>query len=251
MDLQKASMWKRISAGIFDAILLVMLVAGIAWLLSVACGYDAHQQVWDAAYTGYEEEYGVTFNITKEAYDALSDTQRQSYDAAYAALISDEEATYAYNMLANLSLLIATGAIAIGILLLEFAVPLLFGNGQTLGKKIFSLGLMRIDGVKMTPLQLFVRTLLGKFTLETMIPVYIVVMFIFGTIGILGTVILAALLLTQLILLAVTRENALLHDKLAGTVAVDIASQRIFESAEALLEYQKRIHAEQAARQTY
>ena len=33
-------------------------------------------------------------------------------------------------------------------------------------------------------------------------------------------------------------------DKMAHTVAVDMASQMIFDSPEALLEYKKRIHAE-------
>lgn len=251
MDLQKASMWKRISAGLFDGILLVMLVTLLAWLLSMTFGYDAHVTAWNDGCARYEQEYGVTFNISAQEYEALSDTQRQSYDTAYAALIADEATMHAYNMMANLSLLIATAAIAVAVLLLEFVVPLIFQNGQTLGKKIFSLGVMRTDAVKLTTLQLFVRTLLGRYTLEIMIPVYIVLMIIFGTLGLLGTVILAAFALLQVILMAATRENALLHDKLAGTVVVDIASQRIFGSAEELLEYQKRIHAERAARQTY
>ena len=38
---------------------------------------------------------------------------------------------------------------------------------------------------------------------------------------------------------------------MAGTVAVDYASQTIFPSTEALVEYKKRIAAERAARSPY
>ena len=38
-DLQKASMWKRISASLFDFILLVIAVAGFAFLLSAILDY--------------------------------------------------------------------------------------------------------------------------------------------------------------------------------------------------------------------
>lgn len=41
MELQRANMWKRISAWLFDAILLGMLSVGCAFLLSVILGYDA------------------------------------------------------------------------------------------------------------------------------------------------------------------------------------------------------------------
>ena len=59
------------------------------------------------------------------------------------------------------------------------------------------------------------------------------------------------LLLVEIILLIATRRNAAIHDLLAGTVVADYTSQMIFDSSEALLAYQKRIHAEQAARQDY
>ena len=251
MDLQKASMWKRISAGLFDGILLAMLAVGFFWLLSLALGYDRHEQAWTDACARYEQQYDVIFEISRETYEAMTEAEQQNYNAAYEALCADEEAMYAYNMTANLTLITVTGGILLAMLLLEFTVPLLFKNGQTLGKKIFGVGLMRFDGVKLSPVQLFTRTVLGKFALETMIPVYICILFIFGAMGIGGTLLLGALGLAQLILLIVTRENALIHDKRSGTVAVDFASQMIFDTPEALLEYKKRISAEQAKKQTY
>ena len=84
-----------------------------------------------------------------------------------------------------------------------------------------------------------------------MIPVCILLMIFWGVMGVSGTMILLALLAGQAICLIVTRNNAALHDLLAGTVVVDMASQTIFRSTEDLIAYQKRIAAERAARQPY
>lgn len=250
-DLQKASLWKRASAWIFDFILLGVLVVGVALVLSAVFGYNGYNDTLDGAYTKYEEQYGVEFEISQEQYLAMTEQQRQNYNDAYNALISDQEAMYAYNMVLNLTMLITTASILISFLALEFALPLFLGNGQTLGKKIFGLCLMRTDGVQINTMQLFVRTVLGKFTIETMVPVYILIMIFFNMVGIVGTAVLAVLGLVQIVLLAVTATNAQIHDLLAGTVVVDYASQMIFRTTEDLIAYKKRVAAEEAARQTY
>lgn len=250
-DLQKAGIWKRIAAWIFDIILLSVIAVGFCYLLSAALGYDGYGSTLDAAYARYETAYGVVFDISQEDYLAMSETQRQNYDAAYAALVADDEAMYAYNMMLNLTLIITTGGILLGILLWEFMIPLWLGNGQTLGKKIFSLCLVRNDGVQMNSMQLFVRTLLGKFTIETMIPVYVLLMLYWGTMDLTGTLIILALLLAQILCVALTRSNSAIHDLLAGTVVVDMSSQTIFRTTEDLIAYQKKVAAERAARQTY
>ncbi len=250
-DLQKASMWKRISAFLFDVILLGIVVAGFAFLLSAVFGFDKHNSALDAAYAKYEAEYGIVFDITEEEYLQKSEAELQAWNDAYEALTKDEEAMYSYNMVVNLTLVISTLAILLAYLVLEFAVPVKFGNGQTLGKKIFGVAVMRIDGVKVTPPLLFIRTVLGKFTIETMIPVLILVMLFFNMIGIVGIIILGLILLLQIILLISTHTNSCIHDVLAKTVAVDMASQMIFESEEEMIAYKNKVHAEKVARQNY
>ena len=251
VDLQKAGFWKRVAAWLFDGILLCVLAVGCGTLLAGILGYDANTQALDAAYAVYETQYGVEFEITAEAYQAMTEQERQNYDAAYAALLADDAAILAYNKVLNQSLLMITFGILVAMLVLEFAIPLWLGNGQTVGKKIFALGLIRTDSVRVNSLQLFARTVLGKFALETMIPVYVVIMIFFGSMGIFGTLVLLALGLTQVILLIVTRNNSQIHDLLAGTIVVDIASQTVFRDTKELIAYTKRIHAEQAARQKY
>lgn len=251
LDLQKASIWKRASAYLFDLIVLGIVVVGIAFLLSGVLGYDRYSRTLDEAYDTYETRYGITFELTQEEFNAMPEEQRARYDEAYQALIADEEAMYAYNMVINLALVILTISILIAYAGLEYVVPLLLKNGQTLGKKIFGLCVMRTDCVRVTGLQLFVRSILGKYTIETMAPVLILVMLYFGTVGLTGTLVLGLILLLQIIALCATRNNCAIHDLLAGTVVVDFHSQRIFDSTEELVEYKKLLAAERAARQSY
>lgn len=246
-DLQRASLWKRIAAGLFDGILAAVLAVGFAFLLSFVLGFDQHSQTVSEAYSTYETAYGVDFSISAEAYGALTDAERGQYDDAYAALLADEAAMYAYNMTVNLSMVISTAAVFFAVMAFEYVIPLIFGNGQTLGKKIFALGLMRTDGVRMNRMQLLIRALLGRFTIETMLPIYLILLMFWGSIGIVGTFLLLGLLLVQLILLAVTRTRAQIHDLLAGTVVVDLPSQMIFDTEADLIEYKKKQHAEAVA----
>ena len=251
VDLQKAGMWKRMAAWMLDTILLVVLAVGMGALVALLLGYDAHSEALSSAYDRYEAEYGVVLDISQQEYLELTEQQRQQYDAAYKALTADESVIYTYNVVINQTLLMISLGLLLSTLALEFVIPLWLGNGQTVGKKIFALGVIRTDGVRLTALQLFVRTLLGKFTLEIMLPVYLAIMAFFGIVGLPGTLVLLGLALAQLILLAVTANNSVIHDLLAGTVVVDIASQQIFKSTDDLIAYTKWIHAEQAARKDY
>ena len=245
-DVQKASMWKRISAFLFDFIMMSILAVGLGFVLSSALNYTQHVTEIEKYQEQYELSYGVDFNISAEDYDALTDEARATYDSAMQELSLDTSFMHIYSLIINLTLIIITFSILLAHLLLEFLVPLLFGNGQTLGKKVFGIGVMRMDGVRLSPLLLFARTVLGKATVETLLPVLIVVMVYFGYIGFFGTVLLLALALIQLGLLIATRYHTPIHDKLAQTVTVDFASQMIFDSPEALLEYKKRSQAERA-----
>ncbi len=250
-DLQKASMTKRISAYLFDSIMLVVLILAVALLMSAVLGVQGYINTLNDGYDRYEKEYGVKFGISQEELEKLSPAERENFDAASKALSADKEAMYAYSMLINLVLIITTVSILCGYLIWEFAIPLKLGNGQTLGKKIFGIALMRIDGVKLNTVSLFVRTVLGKFTIETMIPVLILMLVVFGGLGLLGTMILGLILLLQVVLLITSRTNALIHDKLANTVVVDMATQMIFASELEMIAYKEKLHAEKAARQVY
>ena len=250
-DLQKAGIWKRTAAWMFDAILTGILAVGFGLLLSWLLGYDGYAQELEAGYAKYEQEYGVVFDITQEEYMAMSEEEWKNYDAAYNALIADESVVYNYRMEVNLLLIMTSGGILLAVMLWEFLIPLWLGNGQTLGKKIFSLCLVRNDGVQLNTMQLLTRSLLGKYTVETMVPVFILLMIFGGIVGLSGTLCLLVLGAAQILCLILTQNNCAIHDLFAGTVVVDISSQMIFRTTEDLVAYKKKIAAEQAAKQSY
>jgi len=55
-DLQKASIWKRISAALLDVIFLSIVVAFFAMLLSSALGFDRYDAALDECYAKYETQ---------------------------------------------------------------------------------------------------------------------------------------------------------------------------------------------------
>ena len=249
-DLQKANVWKRISAAFLDVILLFIATLGFALLLTSVLGFDGYMAQKDALDIKYMEEYGLDPTLTQEELDAFTDAEKESYqaavDAANEAIRNDPELSRLLGMILSLAMVIVIFSILLSYLIFEFLVPLLFKNGQTLGKKIFGVAVMRVDGVRLTPFLLLARTVLGKYTIGTMVPVFAVVLMLFGKMSFLGVLIVGGLTLLQAILFFGSQNHTPIHDKLAQTVVVDMASQMIFDSPEALLEYKKRLHAEQA-----
>jgi len=250
-DLQRASMLKRVSAWLLDAILLCIMATLVAFILSAALDYDSYSSTLDERYAHYEAEYGVTRNVTQAQVDAMAPEELARLEAASAAIAADEQALYAYQMMYQLIILITSLSILLSYVLLEFAVPMCLGNGQTIGKKVFGIGVMRQDGVRVNGVCMFNRTVLGKFSIETMIPVMMVLMLFFGAIGIVGWLVAGAIVIVEIILLFSTRERCMIHDKLATTVTVDLASQMIFNTPEDLIAYKEKVAAEKAAHQIY
>ncbi|MGM9663945.1 MAG: RDD family protein [Eubacteriales bacterium] len=247
-DIQKASIWKRFAAALLDFILILTIAVGIAALVSLITGYDKANDRLEEIYEKYEEEYHI--DRTK-SLDSLTEEEIKRYEEAELAISQDEEAINVYGLVINLTLVITSVSILAAVMIGEFAVPLLLKNGQTVGKKIFGIGVMMTNGTKLKTVALFIRAVLGKYTIETMIPVLILIMIYFGSIGILGIVILALILLLELILIISTGNNSLIHDLISDTVVIDAGSQKIFDSENDLIEYQKKIHADSVAKSPY
>ncbi len=250
-DLQRASMWKRISAWFLDTILLVIMVTGFMWIISAVDNYDKYEANYNRYLKDYQEKYDTNFSYTREEYNALPEADRARYEEAYKAFAEDKDVLYAYNMVVNLTLVNTTLSILLAFAVLEFLVPLILKNGQTIGKRVFTLGVIRTDGIRLTPLQLVVRTFLGKFTIETMIPVLLIIMIFFNTIGFTGIIVIFAIFAFNCGLMIATRTNSCIHDVFAVTVVVDLPSQMIFDTPEDLMRYKEEYAAEKAARSQY
>lgn len=249
-DLRKAGLLKRIPAWILDTILISILAVFGAWALSSLLNYDSYQSTLSAAYEKYASEYGITRELAYTEPSLLTQEQIDQLNAASAAIAADSEAVYAYNMVINLQMLIVTFGLLFAFLVLEFVVPLVLKDGQTVGKRIFGVGLMHAEGIRITHVGLFVRAILGKYAVGTMIPVCCLITIINGTAQPLLLLAAAAVLLVQLGMLVFSRNHLLLHDRMSMTVAVDLASQMIFSTREEMLEYKKKAHAERVAAQS-
>ena len=254
-DLQRASMAKRISAFLFDIIIFLTVFVGIALALSAITDYDGNIASLEAIYDKYENEYGIVLSGESEGYDTMTEEEKKDYDDRYAAaekaFQQDSEAIMLSSKLMSATLLILAVGLFVSFLVSDFIVPLILGNGQTLGKKIFGICLMRDDGVKISPVMLFIRAILGKFTIETMVPVFLVMLILVGGAGFIGLAAIVAIYVFDAALIIKTRTNSTIHDMLAYTVVVDKESQLIFESKEAMLEYKNKIHAEETEKKLY
>ena len=250
-EIQKASIAKRISAGLLDVIAVSIIATLCAWLISLAADYDGWNKKLEDSYSRYESQYGVTFRITEEEYNNKSSSDKENYDNAYKALVGDSGAMKAYSMVTNLMILTVSLGLFIAVLIWEFIVPLFLKDGRTVGSLIFGIAVMRSNGVRISHISLFIRAILGKYAIETMISVYIIMMIFMNTIGIVGPLVICGILLMQLILIISTKNNQLIHCILSDTVVVDYGSQRIFDSQEDLLEHKKREARDRAERNPY
>ena len=261
-SLQKAGIWKRISAFLFDAVILFTVAIGIAAIVSAIIGYDEaaasyeKHEVFLADLIENEKEYkelGITFDEPRESYTG---EKLEAYDKALKDLEelrqSDKPLAVKFTMMYNKAMVIVGVALFIAFLALEFVVPLFFGHGRTLGKKIFGIGVMHTNGVRVRGVAMFARSVLMKFAVETMIPMSVLVNFYFRVeIGLLMLLLALIVLGSQLIMPIVTKTNSALHDGFTSTVVIDFATQMIFENEEALINYKKKIAAEIAKEREY
>ena len=250
-DLQKASALKRISAFLLDVVLFVILATGAASLISSIVGYDNYLAKFEEIKSEYAEEYGINLDISDEELEKLSGEEKAKFDAANTAFSKDEEAIALYQTMMTLILLMVSISPFVGCFVVDFLIPLFLRNGQTPGKKIFGIGVMMVNGVRITAPALFVRAILGKYVLETAVPLVMLIMARFGLgDGFIMLAVCFGIVAANLALLCVNSKRSLLHDYLSYTVCVDMASQMIFENVEALEEYKSRVNAERAEDRT-
>lgn len=259
-DVQKASMLKRISAFLLDIILVAILAVGVMYLMSVVTNYDQHSkkatEIIETYTKRYEEQYGVDFDIKEEVYEALSKEEKDNYLAAVEAMnkafAEDDEAQGVYITAMTLMYTITSVGLLVGVLVVEFIIPLILKNGQTIGKKVFNLGVVFNNSVRVTPFAMFARSLLGKYTIELMVPVLVIIALLQGALNaLIAMVVLVGLVVLQIVVYVRSQNNCFIHDVLANTVVVDMATQMIFDDEEKLIDYKIDLSRQQTNNQIY
>lgn len=252
LDLQKASISKRLAAFMIDFFIFILICSAIASLCSLILGYGSTIDEFNKHFAKYEEKYEIDTKISREEYDKLPIEVKQRYEAATKEFEENiEEITELYVNIATKTFLVISVSLLLTFLITEFAVPMFFKNGQTLGKKLFSIGIMRVDNIRITPFQLFVRTIVGKFIIETLTPVLFILLDFFGLLGGMGYIVVAVYVIAQAAMCIFTKNKYALHDALAVTVAVDMQTQMIFDSNEELVAYKAKLHEEETMNSPY
>lgn len=249
-DFQKASLMKRFSAFLLDIILLTIVATLFCFILSVATGYDGFYKEYNGYQKQYEQQYGVSFKMTQEEFNDLDEEQQKNYTAARTAFMHDKAVLKCYNMIVNLTLTILSIGVLLAYIVMEFVIPLFLKNGQTVGKKIFSIAVMQSKGIKVSAVSMFIRTVFGKYAIETMIPLYSLIMLLFNQAGLFTVLLLFALIIAEFILFFVSKTNSFIHDLLSDSVVVDMNTQMIFDSEEAMIAYKTSLHEEQVEKKS-
>ena len=233
--------------------------------MSAIFGYTKHFDQLESYQLQYTEQYGIKTIISNEeyenlpqeekdkyisndAYEQLPQEEKDKYTAADEAFSKDKNVIKTIHKLFYLTFAIVSVSLFFSYLIIYFIIPLFFKNGQTLGKKVFGLAVMRSNCVKVSNPVLFVRAILGQYTIEAMVPALLIIMILFGVLGFAGTLTLILLAILEIVVICITKTRSSIHDLLSDTVVVDYASQQIFDSQEALIEYKQQQHAEEVAK---
>ena len=265
-DIQKASLVKRFAAFLLDFILILIVITGLVWGFSELFSIDVYANDYFAKYDLYEtdaQRFVAELDgldptvIGTEAYDALTDEEKEAYVKAFndhydaytkrfnELFSADQEAVYAQNMTYNLILITLIASILISVLIFEFVFPLIFKNGQTIGKKVVGIAVIHQNSVKASHIALFTRALLGKFVVEIMIPLILIITALLGYTGWIGLLVLGLLCILEAFVFFKGKNFTPLHDVICQTICVDNATQMVFDSVEELTEYKKAKHAEE------
>lgn len=251
-DIQKASILKRISAFLLDFILLCIAAVGFMYAMSAITNLDYHQQQVTQMAERYEKQFEVDFGMTEEEFAELTDAEKENYNKALDALNAELNESGLLVKYYSFLLVCLSVSLLLAFVLFEFVVPLLLKNGRTVGMKVFNIGVVFTNGVRVNTFALFVRAILGKFTLETMVPVLMFLMMSLGVLGMTGIVVLVGLLILQIAVFACTKKTrSWVHDLISNTVVVDLATQMVFDNYDALVSYKEELAAEKAENAKY
>ena len=278
-ELRKIGIVRRASALLLDAILLAVLTTGFMWIISLICNFTREQELatqyyneWEdfrkeyipgiAGFYGFtyvEDENGdYTITVTESGKPATLDEivaklnssegndpeTAEAYEKFSKELTPSLVVNAQYRLVYNMLFMMVSLGLLLAYIVLEFVIPIILKNGQTVGKKVFGICLVRPNCVKLTNIALFARTLLGKFAIETMFPILLVFLFLFGGLGILAIILLAAMTILNIVLFFATKNRTPIHDIFAATVAVDMRLQMIFETEEELIAKKSLQHKE-------
>lgn len=226
LEIKKAGLVKRGIAALVDLILIAALCIGVGFVVSPMTNYDEKMQEYEELIDEYTEKYGIDTELTQEQFDKMTEEERDAYnkrvEEANAALNEDEDALELRYDIIVLFLFNVTVGILVAYLALDFAVPLLFGNGQTIGKKLFGIGIVSFSGNRINIIQLLVNSGIKGVSLWLVPAMYCFALMDLGVSVVHVRYAIALLCLINIICFLATKNRLWLHNAISRTVCADV-----------------------------
>ncbi len=232
-EIQRAPLLRRLAAFLIDILLRGILIVALLSLFASVTRFEEKKQRMETIYDEIAERFGISPNDVIDS-SALPPDEQERYRLANEALAADEEAGSLYRWLIISYVAGVSGAILITYLLLEFAVPLLFRDGRTVGKRLFGLCVVHTNCVRMEAGAMFIRSFFGKYIVETMISVLGIILLNMGAVGSAALMLPILLLLFEAVLFFAGKNRQLIHDYFAQSAVADYQSQPIYDTLDEL-----------------
>lgn len=213
-------MFRRFGAFIVDLCLVIVVTVLIALPLRGISGYATTSDSMNAIFDRIASKHGVDINMTNQQYNALPDEEKLAVDAALLEISEDEEAAELYTKTVRLLMIVVFSSLLVSVVLLELVLPLVFKNGQTIGKKLMRLKVERRDETPLNFVTMLLRSITGKFFIDYALPVFFFLSFVYANAGRTPLTGLLMLELGQIVCIVATKERRAIHDVIAGTRVV-------------------------------
>lgn len=244
IEIQKAKWWKRILSFIVDAATISIIAVVVCLLMARILKYEENSNNLNKKYEYYEETYNVSFELTEEEYNQFTEEEINKYQEVQEIINNDEEFINIFKKMVILTIVIIAIGVFVGVMVVEFIIPLFLKNGQTIGKKMFDLCLVRPNSVKVSILQIFVRTFFGKYIIEIMLPIVLIILYIFGSLVSETIIGIISLLVIQICIYFSKNYRQFLHDRFSVVIVVDKQEQKIFDTYDELILYNQNKKSE-------
>lgn len=221
---------KRLAAFLIDIVMILVLFTGVMFVLSEIFDYEGMNAQLEQLYIDTK----VKLPDDKGVYQ-FCEIKDPSCEQALKNLYEMDIFYVLFDKVQSFLIYAPIVSIFFPLLILEFILPMIFKNGQTLGMKLFNIALISKNDIKVKPIQVFVRFLFGKFIINGIVPVLgVMYIFISDGAGITGAMLLLLFLIANFACYGVGQNKTFVPDALAGCYPIDTQEQIFFDTVEEL-----------------
>lgn len=195
LSYKTAGLMKRFSSTLMDSVVIIIFSVLFVSILFSLTNFDYYNTELISYYDRYEDDI--------------------------ASILDDDAACESYNVVIKLLCFNIALGILIAYIISEVLIPLLLPNGESIGKRIFGITIMRIDERKIGVGTLLLRGLISKYLIETVPVVFITLYALFFSSYVYLIIIPIAIVVLNVSLVIFRRDHRALHDMIAGTVVLE------------------------------